>query len=97
MFNFDYKLLNIGFGNSVLASRIVSIINPNSAPSKRLREEAKEEGRLIDATQGRKARAIVVTDSNHIILAAIQADTLGQRLTQSDTVSQENSKKTSED
>ena len=72
-------LLNIGFGNYVAASRVTAIVNPASSPMRRLREEARAERRLIDATQGRKTRAIVVTDSNHVILSAIQAETIGQR------------------
>lgn len=76
----DTLLLNIGFGNTVVASRIVAIVTPGSAPMKRLREEAKNEQRLIDATQGRKTRAIIITDSNHIILSAVQPETLSQRL-----------------
>ncbi len=76
------KLLNIGFGNLVLASRVVAVINPSSAPMRRLREEAKDEGRLIDATQGRKTRSIIVTDSNHVILSAVQAETIAQRAVQ---------------
>ncbi|WP_297055256.1 DUF370 domain-containing protein [Thermosulfurimonas sp.] len=75
------RLLNIGFGNSVVAERVVAIVNPNSAPMKRLREEAKETKRLIDATQGRRTRSIIITDSNHVILSAIQAETIAQRLT----------------
>ena len=74
------KLLNIGFGNYVLADRIIAIVNPNSSPMKRLKEEAKETRRLIDATQGRKTRSILITDSNHVILSAIQAETVAQRL-----------------
>ncbi len=74
------KLLNIGFGNTVVADRVVAIVNPSSAPMKRLREEAKNNSKLIDATQGRRTRAIVVTDSNHVILSAIQAETISQRL-----------------
>ncbi|WP_456432254.1 DUF370 domain-containing protein [Thermosulfuriphilus sp.] len=74
------RLLNIGFGNSVVAERIVAIVNPSSAPMKRLREEAKENKRLIDATQGRRTRSIIITDSNHVILSAIQAETIAQRL-----------------
>jgi regulator of extracellular matrix RemA (YlzA/DUF370 family) len=74
------KLLNIGFGNYVIADRIIAIVNPNSAPMKRLKEEAKETKRLIDATQGRKTRSIIITDSNHVILSAIQAETVAQRL-----------------
>lgn len=76
----DTFLINIGFGNTVVASRIVAIVTPGSAPMKRLREEAKNEQRLIDATQGRKTRAIIITDSNHIILSAVQPETLSQRL-----------------
>ena len=67
-------LLNIGFGNFVLASRVVAIVNPSSSPMRRLREDAKNEGRLVDASQGRKTRAILVTDSNHVILSAVSAD-----------------------
>ncbi len=74
------RRLNIGFGNSVVAERIVAIVNPSSAPMKRLREEAKENKRLIDATQGRRTRSIIITDSNHVILSAIQAETIAQRL-----------------
>jgi regulator of extracellular matrix RemA (YlzA/DUF370 family) len=72
-------LVNIGFGNVVATSRVVAIVTPGSAPMKRLREEAKKGGRLIDATEGRRTRSIIVTDSNHIILSAIQAETITQR------------------
>ncbi|CCH50475.1 DUF370 domain-containing protein [Pseudodesulfovibrio piezophilus] len=72
-------LLNVGFGNFVVLSRVITIALPSSAPMRRLREDARQEGRLIDATQGRKTRAIIVTDSNHVILSAIQAETIGQR------------------
>lgn len=75
----DTSLVNIGFGNTVVNSRIVAIVTPSSAPMKRLREDAKSEQRLIDATHGRKTRAIIITDSNHIILSAIQPETLSQR------------------
>lgn len=75
----DTTLLNIGFGNTVVASRIVAIVTPGSAPMKRLKEDAKEEKRLIDATQGRRTRSILITDSNHVILSAIQAETISQR------------------
>ncbi len=77
-----HPLVNVGFGNYVLADRIVAIVNPSSAPMRRLREDARGEGRLVDVSQGRKTRAIVVTDSNHVILSAVSADTLGQRLEQ---------------
>ncbi|ABB39516.1 protein of unknown function DUF370 [Oleidesulfovibrio alaskensis G20] len=76
------RLLNVGFGNFVVAERVVSIVNPASAPMRRLREEARDQGRLVDATQGRKTRSIIVTDSNHVILSAIQAETIGQRFIQ---------------
>lgn len=75
----DTALLNIGFGNTVVTSRIVAIVTPGSAPMKRLKEEAKEEKRLIDATQGRRTRSVIITDSNHVILSAIQAETISQR------------------
>ena len=77
------QLVNLGFGNYVLASRVVAIVNPLSSPMRRLRDDAKAEGRLVDVSQGRKTRAILVTDSNHVILSAISADTLGQRFAQS--------------
>lgn len=73
------RLVSLGFGNFVVAARVIAIVDPASAPMRRLREDARQEGRLIDATQGRKTRAIIVTDSNHVILSAIQAETIGQR------------------
>ena len=76
------RLLNIGFGNLILASRVVAVVNSSSSPMRRLREDAKEQGRLIDATQGRKTRSIIITDSNHVILCAVQAETIGQRVIQ---------------
>lgn len=75
----DRTLLNIGFGSSVVAERVVTIVSPNSAPMKRLKDEAKEEKRLVDATHGRRTRSMIVTDSNHVILSAIQAETISQR------------------
>jgi regulator of extracellular matrix RemA (YlzA/DUF370 family) len=77
--NLSPALVNIGFGNVVAVSKVVAIITPSSAPMKRLRDEAKKGGRLIDATEGRRTRSIIVTDSNHIILSAIQAETITQR------------------
>ncbi len=76
----DNRLLNIGFSNSVVASRVIAIVTPSSSPMKRLREEARERGQLIDATQGRKTRSIIITDSSHVILSAIQAETVSHRL-----------------
>jgi hypothetical protein len=73
------NLLNIGFGNYVVMSRIIGMVNPGSSPMRRLREDAREGGRLVDATQGRKTRSIIITDSNHVFLSALQADTIGQR------------------
>ncbi|MBW2412304.1 MAG: DUF370 domain-containing protein [Deltaproteobacteria bacterium] len=75
----DQTLLNIGFGSSVVSERIVAIVSPNSAPMKRLKDEAKDEKRLIDATHGRRTRSIIVMDSNHVVLSAIQAETISQR------------------
>lgn len=75
----ETALLNIGFGNTVVTSRIITIVTPGSAPMKRLKEDAKEEKRLIDATHGRRTRSIIITDSNHVILSAIQAETISQR------------------
>ncbi len=73
------KLVNIGFGNSVVSSRVIAIISPNAAPIKRLRDEARQEKRLVDATQGRRTRSVIITDSNHVILSAIQSETIAQR------------------
>ncbi|MBU2620983.1 MAG: DUF370 domain-containing protein [Proteobacteria bacterium] len=75
----EQTLLNIGFGSSVVAERVVAIVSPNSAPMKRLKDDAKEEKRLVDATHGRKTRAIIVMDSNHVVLSAIQSETISQR------------------
>jgi len=72
-------LVNIGFGNVVASSKVVAIVTPGSAPIKRMREEAKKDRKLVDATQGRRTRSIIVTDSNHIILSALQAETITQR------------------
>ncbi len=77
-------LLNIGFGNYVVNTRVVAIVNPASSPMRRLREDAKEAQRLVDATQGRKTRSIIVMDSGHVFLSAIQAETISQRFSQDD-------------
>ncbi|EHM10136.1 hypothetical protein TheveDRAFT_1007 [Thermanaerovibrio velox DSM 12556] len=73
------RMLHVGFGNMVSVDRIVAIISPASAPIKRLKDEAQREGRLVDATQGRKTRAILVMDSGHVILSALQPETLSNR------------------
>lgn len=75
----EQNLLNIGFGATVVAERVVAIVSPNSAPMKRLKNEAKKDKRLVDATHGRRTRSIIVMDSNHVILSAIQAETISQR------------------
>ncbi len=82
-------LVNIGFGNVVYASKVVAIVTPGSAPMKRLREEARKEGRLVDATEGRRTRSIIVTDSNHIILSALQVETITQRFVEGKVVASE--------
>ena len=74
------KFINIGFGNMVSAQRIVAIASPDSAPIKRLVQDAKEDGRVIDASCGRRTRSVIVTDSEHIILSAIQTETITNRL-----------------
>jgi len=74
------KLVNVGFGNTVPSSRIVAIVSANSAPLKRLKDEAKQDRKLIDATNGRRTRSIIITDSGHVILSAVQTETIVQRL-----------------
>ncbi len=76
----EQALLNIGFGNTVIADKVVAILSPNSSPMKRLKDEAKLDKRLVDVTHGRKTRAIIITESNHIILSAIQAETVSHRM-----------------
>lgn len=73
-------LINIGFGNIVFANRIIAIVSPESAPIKRIIQDARERSRLVDATYGRRTRAVIITDSDHIILSAIQPETVAQRL-----------------
>ncbi len=73
------RLINIGFGNTVVSHRVVAVVMPGSAPMKRLREKATQADRLIDATQGRRTRSIIITDSNHVILSAVQVETITQR------------------
>jgi regulator of extracellular matrix RemA (YlzA/DUF370 family) len=77
----DIKLVNIGFGNIVAANRIIAIVSPESAPIKRIIQEAREKGVLIDATYGRRTRAVIIADSAHIILSAVQPETVANRLT----------------
>jgi extracellular matrix regulatory protein A len=82
------KLINIGFGNIVSANRIISIVSPESAPIKRIIQEARDRGMLIDATYGRRTRAVIIADSDHVVLSAVQPETVAQRLT--NDVSDEN-------
>lgn len=74
------KLISIGFGNIVSADRVVAIVSPESAPIRRIIQEAKERGTLIDATCGRRTRAVIIADSDHIILSAIQSETIAHRM-----------------
>ena len=74
------KFINIGFGNMVAVDRMVALVSPDSAPIKRLIQDAKDEGRTIDVTCGRRTRAVIITDSEHVILSAIQAETIANRL-----------------
>jgi regulator of extracellular matrix RemA (YlzA/DUF370 family) len=79
------RMLNIGYGNLVIASRVIAVVSPQSSPMKRLREEAGSRGKLIDATQGRRTRSIIVTDSDHVVLSAINPETLASRLSDQGT------------
>ncbi|MDY6782781.1 MAG: DUF370 domain-containing protein [Cyanobacteriota bacterium] len=75
----DIQLINIGFGNIVSANRVVAIVSPESAPIKRIVTDARERGQLIDATYGRRTRAVIITDSSHVVLSAIQPETVAHR------------------
>lgn len=83
------KFINIGFGNMVAAGRIVAIASPDSAPIKRLVQDAKEDNRIIDVSCGRRTRAVIITDSEHVILSAIQAETITNRLSSDETDDEE--------
>lgn len=78
------KLINVGFGNIVSSDRIIAIVSPESAPIKRMIQESREKGTVIDATYGRRTRSVIITDSDHVILSAIQTETIGARLTNKD-------------
>ena len=82
------KLINIGFGNIVSANRVIAIVSPESAPIKRIITEARERGQLVDATYGRRTRAVIVTDSGHVVLSAIQPETVAHRFVTHKEVSQ---------
>lgn len=75
----DIRLINIGFGNIVSGNRVVAIVSPESAPIKRIITDARDKGQLIDATYGRRTRAVIITDSNHVVLSAIQPETVANR------------------
>lgn len=83
------KLVNIGFGNMVSASRMIAIVSPESAPIKRIIQDAKERGTLIDATHGRRTRAVIITDSDHIILTYLQSETLANRMAEESEITEE--------
>lgn len=76
------RLINIGFGNMVAAGRLVAIVSPESAPIKRIIQEAKDRGMLIDATYGRRTRAVLITDSDHVVLSAVQPETVANRMSE---------------
>lgn len=78
------KLVNIGFGNMLAAERIVAVVNPDSSPIKRLVQDARDQGRVVDATQGRRTRAVLITDSGHVVLSAVQPETVGARVSERD-------------
>ncbi len=77
------KLINIGFGNMVNADRVIAVVSPDSAPIKRIIREAEDKGNLINATYGRKTKAVIVTDSDHIVLSALQTETVASRMSES--------------
>lgn len=83
------KLINIGFGNMVSASRLITIVSPESAPIKRIIQDARDNGVLIDATYGRRTRAVIVMDSGHVVLSSIQPETVANRFVQTDEVEEE--------
>jgi regulator of extracellular matrix RemA (YlzA/DUF370 family) len=76
----ENRLINVGFGNAVKISRILAVVNPGSSPIRKLKEEARQEQRLIDVTEGRRTRAIIILDSGHLVLTSVQPETISQRL-----------------
>jgi len=75
----DVRMINVGFGNSIVASRILAVVNPHSSPMKKLKDEAKRNNRLLDVTEGRRTRSIIILDSNHVVLSSVQPETITQR------------------
>jgi len=80
----NIKLINIGFGNIVSANRVIAMVSPESAPIKRVMQEARDRGQLVDATYGRRTRAVIIMDSGHVILSAVQPDTMSHRFDEED-------------
>ncbi len=74
------QLLNVGFGNTVIIDRVVAIINTGSAPARKLKEQAKKNGKLVDVTEGRRTRSMIVMDSDHVVLSSVQTETISQRM-----------------
>jgi len=75
----DGRMINVGFGNSIVASRILAVVNPHSSPMKKMKDEAKRNNRLLDVTEGRRTRSIIILDSNHVVLSSVQPETITQR------------------
>ena len=84
------KLINIGFGNTVSSDRLVAVVSPESAPSKRIIQEARDRSMLIDATYGRRTRAVIIMDSGHVVLSPLQPETIANRLNEKDEEATEN-------
>lgn len=74
------QLINVGFGNTVMVERIIAVINTGSSPARKLKDLAKKQGLLVDVTEGRRTRSIIVMDSNHVVLSSVQSDTISQRM-----------------
>lgn len=81
----DSRMINVGFGNAVVAGRIIAVVNPKSSPMKKLRDDARDQKRLIDVTEGRRTRSIVIMDSNHVVLSSVQTETLTNRFSAAST------------
>ncbi len=90
------KLINIGFGNMISASRMIAIVSPESAPIKRIVQDARERGTLIDATYGRRTRAVIIMDSEHVVLSALQPETVSNRIVDKDSDRDEDPKESEE-
>jgi len=78
----DNRLINVGFGNAVKVQRILAVVNPGSSPIRKLKDEARQEKKIIDVTEGRRTRAILILDSGHLVLSSVQPETISQRLAQ---------------